>query len=216
MTAPIEQQTPPVSDKELNFRRMEAQYQRKLEETERRAQEAERLFRESQNKQEPEDDESDDAPYVEHKKLEKKLKKFGNSQKQEIQNEIQKAVHIAKEEAKREAFLEQNPDFYEVLEKNAEKFGKTKERLAKSILAMPDTFERQVLAYQTIKELGIDKPPVKESSIQDKIDANKRGQFYQPTNIGSPAYAGASSDYSDTGKKAAYDKLKELQKRVRF
>ncbi len=216
MTAPVEQQAQPVSDKELNFRRMEAQYQRKLEETERRAQEAERLFRESQNKHESDEEEQSDEPYVDNKKLDKKLKKFGTTQKQEIQNEIQKAVLSAKEEAKREAFLEQNPDFYEVLEKNAEKFGQNKQRLAKSILAMPDTFERQVLVYQTMKELGMDKPPVKEPSIQDKIDANQRGQFYQPSNIGSPAYAGASGNFSDTGKKEAYQKMKELQQRVRF
>ncbi len=219
MTAPVQDQvTSQASEKETNFRKMEAMYQRRLEETENRRQEAERQVKELLNRQhqEPEEEESSDEPYVDHKKLDKKLKKFGQLSKQEIQSDIQRAVAQAREEAKQEAFIEQNPDLFDYLDANVEKFANTNKALAKSILAMPDTFERKVLVYQTMKKLGIDKPEVKEPSIQERIDQNKRGNFYQPANIGSPAYAGSGGDFSPTGQKDAYQKMQDLKNRLKI
>ncbi len=82
---------------------------------------------------------------------------------------------------------------------------------------MPDTFERQKLVYQTIKELGIDKPQGhKESDIQAKINANQRGPYYQPGGVGTAPYAGAASDFSPQGQKQAYDRMVELKKRLQY
>jgi len=219
MTAPVQDQvTTQPSVSEINFRKQEQQYQRRLEEADRRREEAERQVKELLNRQhqEPEEEETTDEPYVDHKKLDKKLKKFGQQSKTEIQNDIRQAVAQAKEEARQEAFLENNPDFFDYLENNVEKFANTHTALAKSLHKMPDTFERKVLVYETMKKLGVDKPAIKESAIQQKIDQNQRGNFYQPTNIGAPGYASTAGDFSATGQKNAYDKMQELKNRLKL
>jgi hypothetical protein len=197
------------SDKELNFRAFQQSYEKKLAE-ERQA----RLELENRLKQSSEVDDSDNEPYVDHRKLEKKLAK----QHQNTQSDIQKAMEVAKNEAKdelrQEAWLENNSDFYDVL-KLADKFAEKNPRLADTILRMPEGFERQKLVYQNIKALGIDKPEQKAPSIQDKIDANRKSPYYQPSGVGTAPYA-SQGDYSPTGQKQAYDKLQELKKNLRI
>lgn len=201
------------AEKELNFRRMESKYQQEIAYERAKREEMEKRMAEmSQSKPEPE--EEDAEPYVDHKKLNKSLTKFGQNTQSEIQKAMQQAKHMAKEELKQEFFLENTPDFYEVLE-HAEKFQQKAPKLAETILRMPEGFERQKLVYQTIKEMGLDKPEVKQSSIQEKIDSNKKSPYYQPTSVGASPYS-AASDFSASGQKQAYDKMKELQARLRL
>jgi|ERR1051326_7735664 hypothetical protein len=202
-----------VSDKELNFRRLEAKYQQEIalerarrEELEKRVQEREVAH------EEPEEDDSE--PYVDHKKLEKKLNKFGKNTQSEIQNAMKQAKELAKEELKQELFVENHGDFYQVLE-HAENFANKYPKLAENVLKMPQGFERQKLVYQMIKELGVDKPSVKEPSIQEKIDANRKAPYYQPSGVGASPYH-SQSDFSPGGQKQAYEKMKELQSRLRL
>jgi hypothetical protein len=206
----VQEQKP--SEKEVNFRRLEARYQQEL--ANERAQRMELEKKLQQNEQKPEIEEDDSEPYVDHKKLNKSLNKFGQSTQAEIQKAMQQAKSDAKEELKQEMFLENNPDFYQVLE-HAEKFANKAPKLAENILRMPEGFERQKLVYHTIKEMGLDKPQPKESSVQDKIDANRRAPFYQPSAVGAAPYA-SQSDFSPSGQKQAYDKMKELQSRLRL
>ncbi len=202
---------PKQNDKELNFRHMEKKWQQEREAREQLEKELQNL----RSKPQQQDDDDDSEPYVDHKKLNKTLSKFG----QNTQSEIQKAMEIAKQNAKsevrQEMWLESNPDFYEVLQQHAEKLPTRAPKLAESILKMPDSFERQQLVYNNIKALGLDKPQAKESSIQEKIDANKRSPFYQPTGVGSAPYA-AAGDFSDSGQKNAYNKMQELKNRLRL
>lgn len=204
-----------LSDKELNFRALEAKYQRQLEQEKAARLEAERLAKEAvlkkQENVELEEDDSD--PYVDHKKLKKTLSSFGQSTQSEIQKAMESAKNAAKEEIKKEMWLENNPDFYEVLQ-HAEKFAQRSPKLAETILKMPEGFERQKLVYENIKELGLHKPEQK-SSIQEKIDANKRTPYYQPSGVGSAPYA-AAGDFSPTGQKQAYQKMQELKNKLRI
>ena len=73
----------------------------------------------------------------------------------------------------------------------------------------------QKLVYENIKALGVDKPEQKQNSVQEKIDANKRSPYYQPSGVGSAPYASAG-DFSDSGQKNAYAKMQELKKRLRI
>lgn len=218
MTSPtqdnqIQVQEQQLSNKELNFRNLEAKYQRELQ-LERAARlEAERNLQE-RNKPQPQEEEDESEPYVDHKKLNKKLNAFGQNQQSEIQKAMEIAKKAAKEELKQEIWLENNPDFYEVLN-HAEKFAQKAPKLAETILRMPEGFERQKLVYENIKQMGIDKPEVKTSTIQEKIDGNRRGQFYQPSTIGTAPYA-SQSDFSQHGQKQAYDKMQELKNRLRM
>lgn len=220
MTVPEQQnqvQENKPTDKELNFRALEAKYQKQLELERSARMEAERMAQEATNRKQQtteDDDEDTSDPYVDHKKLNKKLNKFGQNTQSEIQKAMEQAKMSAKEELKQEMWLESNPDFYDVLG-NAEKFAKKAPKLAETILRMPEGFERQKLVYQSIKEMGIDKPETKQSSVQEKIDANRRSPYYQPTGVGSAPYASVG-DFSDQGQKQAYQKMQELKKQLRI
>jgi len=80
---------------------------------------------------------------------------------------------------------------------------------------MPAGFERQKLVYKNIKALGLHKEKPRESTIQEKIDANRRSPYYQPSNVGSSPYGG-TGDFSNNGQKNAYDKMQELKNRLRL
>lgn len=202
-----------TSDKELNFRNLEAKYQRELEKERNARLAAEQAAQEAMNRrnQSSDDDDDSDEPYVDKKRLDKKLQKFGQMTQSDISRAMEEAKHQAKEELKRDLWLEKNPDFGDVL-KHAQKFAEKDPELADIILKMPDGFERQKLVYKNIKALGLHEEPRKESTIQQKIDANRKGPFYQPTGVGTNPYA-SSSDFSPAGQKNAYDKIQELKKR---
>jgi hypothetical protein len=217
MTVPSQEnqaQTQP-SDKELNFRKLEAHYEQKLQQERQARLEAERIAQEASNRRNEEPEEEDDSePYVDKKKLNKTLARFGQETKQQTQSEIQKAVQVAIQEERKNSWLNNNKDFYDVLQ-HAEKFAQHDPELAETILQMPEGFERQKLVYKNIKALGLHKPPEPKSTIQDKINQNQQGQYYRPSNVGTSPYASVS-DFSPTGQKQAYDKMKELQSRLRL
>jgi hypothetical protein len=201
--------------KEYNFRLLERRLQMETQarmEAERKAQELEK-----RNAAKHEEEEEDDPePYVDKKKLNKQLNKFGQNTQQDIQKAMEQAKYAAKEELKQEMWLEKNDDFEQVMsEKNTEKFFHEHKELANTILRMPDNFERQKLVYQTMKRLGIDKPPQKQSDVQQKIDANRTKGAYQPSGVGAAPYV-SGGDFSESGQKAAYDKVQALKKNLRL
>lgn len=216
MTSPTQEnqaQDQQVSNKELNFRALENKYQQQLA-----AQQAEneRLRQELQQRQQPQvqDDDEDHEPYVDHKRLKKEQARFGQQIKQETQTEIQKAVRMAIAEERQNNWMKNNPDFQEVMS-HAEKFAQQDPELAETILQMPEGFERQKLVYKTIKGMGIHKAPVPEPTMQQKIDANRRSPYYQPSSVGSSPYSQVS-DFSEQGQKDAHAKMKQLQARLRL
>lgn len=210
------QQETKENDKEFNFRALEQKFQKQLD-IERSARiEAERIAQEAIAKKQPflDEDEDELEPFVDHKKLNKKLAKFGEQSKQQTQSEIQKAVNTAIQEERKQSWMKSNPDFYEVLQ-NADKFAQKDPELAEAILDMPEGFERQKLVYNNIKALGLHKPEVRQPSIQEKIDANRRSPYYQPSGVGSAPYASVG-DFSAQGQKQAYEKMQELKNRLRI
>lgn len=230
MSAQVQQNqpTPPQavenkpSDKELNFRMLEQKYQKQLDqsnaERDRSNAERDRLAKELEQKSRlpyKDDDEDDSEPYVDHKKLRREQAKFGQQLKQETQSEIQNAVQNALKQERQQNWIKSNPDFYDVM-KHAEKFAQADPELAETILEMPEGFERQKLVYKNIKALGIHKPDVKAPSIQDKIDANRRSPYYQPSGIASAPYEGNKGDFSPSGQKNAYEKMQQLKNQLRI
>jgi hypothetical protein len=208
-----QEQTKQQSDKELNFARLRKQVEEERaarEAAEKKAAEYERLVQEKKQK-EDEDDDSSDEPYVDHKKLERKLSKFEQKAKQETKSEIQKAVSEALAEERKNQWLKSNPDFFDVMG-HAQKFAEKDPELAENILAMPDTFERQKLVYRNIKALNLHQKEQPKSSIQDKIDQNRKSPYYQPSGIASAPYASVG-DFSETGQKTAYAQMQQAKKR---
>lgn len=204
-----------VDNKELNFRALEAKYQKQLDQERIARQEAEHRAQELTRQQAQHvEEEEDSEPYVDTKRLDKKLAKFGEQTKQQTQTEITRAVQQAIQEERKQNWIKSNPDFFDVLQ-HADKFAEKSPELAESILEMPEGFERQKLVYKNIKALGVHLPAQKEASIQDKVDANRRSPYYQPSGIPNAPYT-SQGDFSSAGQKQAYDKMKELQKRLRI
>ncbi len=201
------------NDKEYNFRAMEAKYERQMQQQNA---ELERLKQELESKKAPAHEEEEDSePYIDKKVLKKTLNQFGQNTQTEIQKAMQQAKASAKEELKQEMWMENNPDFYDVLQ-HAEKFAQKAPRLAESILRMPEGFERQKLVYENIKHLNLDKPEQKQPTIQEKIDANRKSPYYQPSNQGTAPYAGQQADFSPAGQKDAYQKMMDMKNRLRL
>jgi hypothetical protein len=202
------------NDKELNFRMLEAKYEKQLSQERSARMEAERLAQEAISSRNQIDEDDDSEPYVDNKKLEKKLAKFGQQSQEHTQTAIQKAVQIALKDERKNNWIKQNGDFYEVLQ-HAEKLAKKDPELAESILEMPEGFERQKLVYKNIKALGLHQAEVKQPSIQDKIDANRRSPYYQPSGVGSSPYSQVG-DFSPAGQEQAYKNMQALKSKLRI
>lgn len=208
------------NDAEINFRKQAEMYERKLEQ-ERQARIAaeEKAARVEQiklkNNTEDDDDVSDD-PYVDHKVLTKKLAKFEKSFDEKIEKKATEKASQMLAQRDQEEYLNQNNDFNETMSpENLQKFVEKHPSLAKSLMRMPDGFERQKLVYENMKALNVKGKNDKKPDIQDKIDQNKRSGFYQPSGVGSAPYS-VQSDYSEQGQKAAYDKVQGLKKRLGY
>lgn len=206
------------NDKEYNFaqlrRQLEAERQARLE-IERKAQELEQkiAFRADQRDGEEEDS---DEPYVDEKRLNKKLASFERNIEKKIEEKAEMKARYLLEQEKQSAYLRENADFNTTMSaENVEKFAQRHPRLAENILRMPEGFERQKLVYENIKALGIDKPEARAPSIQEKIDANRRSPYYQPSGVGTSPYSNGG-DFSPAGQKNAYEKMKELKSRLRL
>lgn len=216
ITQQVQEQKP--NDKEYNFRQIEKQLMKEREEKAQERAAREELEREIQrlrNAHSNADESDEDAePYVDHKRLNKKLAKFGEQQEKHTESKIQTAVQTALREERKQNWIKNNPDFYEVLQ-HADKFAQLDPELAETILEMPEGFERQKLVYKNIKALGIHKPEQKQPSIQEKIDSNRRSPYYQPTGVAAAPYAGAG-DFSEVGQQSAYKKMQELKNRLRI
>lgn len=218
MTTPNQEnatQETKVQDKEYNFRALEAKYEKKLsEERAARAESDRRLAEVTQKTQVQDEDDDDDEPYVDKKRLNKKLDKFGQATNTKIEKSMDFVKAEAKKELRQEIWLENHNDFYDVLQ-HADKLAERSPKLAEFILKMPDGFERQQLVYQNIKELGLDKPQNREPTIQEKIDLNRRSPYYQPSNVANAPYASVG-DFSESGQKSAYNKMQELKSKLRL
>ncbi len=205
------------NEKEFNFRQLEAKYQRQLDQERTARLEAEKKNQEMMAaRQQPAEavEEDDSEPYVDHKRLNRTLSSFEKRMEDKIEKRAKEISKQEQAEERKSNWLKNNPDFYQVLQ-HAEKFAEKDPELAETILEMPEGFERQKLVYKNIKALGIHLPETKQNTIQDKINSNKQNLYYQPTGIANSPYQNAG-DYSNAGKKQAYDKMKELQNRLRL
>jgi hypothetical protein len=205
------------TDKEFNFRALEAKnaaVQRQLESERQERERVQRELEELRTRSSSQDDSSDDEPYIDKKRLNKELAKYDASSKKQTKEEIQQTVQQAVAAERERMWLGTNTDFYDVMQ-HAEKIVQKDPELAETILQMPDTFERKKLVYRSIKTMGLHQPEPKQPSIQEKIDNNKKHLYYAQTSATNPPYAGAG-DFSESGQKTAYDKMQELKKRMRL
>jgi hypothetical protein len=195
------------NDKELNFRKLEAKFEREKEQIRKENEELRQQLEEIKTYAQTQA-EDDDDPYIDKKKLEKWDQKRSKDYEQMTKKTVQKAL----EEERQQMWLKNNSDFQEVMQ-HADKFAELDGELAETILRMPEGFERQKLVYKTIKMLGLHKPK-EDNDVQKQIDQRK-GYYYQPSSVATGPYS-KGGDFSKEGQKDAYQKMKELQQRLRI
>lgn len=205
------------NDKEYNFAQIRQQLEKEKQEKQQLLGEVEKLKKVAQQQFSSHDDEDDDEPYVDKKRLKKELTKVVQQTASETDAKIEALVEKRLSEERKKQWLKENPDFEEVIQ-HAQKVQDSDPELAEMILHIPNEFDRYKMVYKHIKATGLHKPPEQKSSIQEKVDANKRSPYYQPTGIASPGYGvvNGGKDYSPVEGKNAYQKMQELKNRLRL
>lgn len=194
------------NDKEYNFSQIRQQLEREKQEKQYLKEEIEKLKKVTQEKLG--DDDDYDEPYIDRKRLKKELGKVVEQTKAETDTKIEQIVAKALSEERKQAWLKEHPDFEEVVS-HAQKVEDHDPDLAKMILRMPDEFDRYKMVYKHLKATGMHKPPEAKTSIQDKIDQNRRSPYYQPSGVAAAPYNN-TGDFSDSGRKNAWHKMQEL------
>lgn len=202
---------------EINFAKIRKQLEQERAGRQAAEERAARLEQENAKRsQNSDDDDVTDEPYVDHRSLDKKLKKWESSIDEKIDRKAEEKARLLVERERQNNYLKQNSDFNDVMQPEMmQKFVEKHPGLAEGILSMPEGFERQKLVYENIKALGLHKKEEPKQSIQQTIDQNRKSPYYQPSGIASSPYAGAG-DFSPAGQKNAYAKLQELKNKLRL
>jgi hypothetical protein len=202
------------AEKEHNFSQFKKLMEKKFEEEQQARMKLEQELKAArQPNRSDDDDDNDDEPYVDKRKLNKVLAKFEEKFDKKVDEKAEQKARMLIHEERKESYLRENNDFQQVLQsENIQRFAEKHPNIAKAMLNMPDTFERQQLLYEQIKAMGMHKK--EEPKIQDTINKNLKSPYYRPTSESSPPYA-AMGDFSEGGQKNAYQKMQELIKNKR-
>lgn len=206
-----------ANDVESNLVKQRKHYERQLEQERMARQQAEdrvAALEKSNKPQQDEDDDDDAEPYIDKKRLQKTLNRVIPKVQAEAKQDVRQEVQRALTEERRANWVRNNPDFQEIMS-HAQAFAEKYPEEAETILEMPEGFDRQKLVYHAIKRQSLHKKPEPQPSIQDKVDANRRSPYYQPSSMGAAPYA-ASGDFSQAGQKNAYAKMQELKSKLRL
>lgn len=209
---------PADNSKELNFKKQTEYYEGVLQEERKKRLELEQAVKSMSPKIQNEEEEEDDEPYVDRKKLDKTLNRFANKSREETRTEIQKAVSDALSVERQNTWLKSHPDFYEVMQ-HAQAFADKNPDLAEDYLDLEAAdFKKQKMVYNNIKAMGLHKKEEPKPSIQDQIKDNKKGYFYAPSGQGTPPYQpfiAGGKEYSQDEQKAAFHRMRQLQEKLR-
>ncbi len=207
-------QEPVDTQKEYNFAQLRKQVEQERSARIAAEEKAARYEQLSQHK--PIEEEDDDEPYVDKKKLKKVLNQFGDETKKSTADIVKNEVEKALSQERTQQYLKENPNFEKVMNSDlVQNFADTHKELARMIINLPEGFERQKMVYEFLKASGMDKPQLKQQSIQEKVDANRRSPFMPSGGPGSAPYSQVG-DFSPVGQKNAYDAMKAKISQLRL
>lgn len=214
------------SDKELNFRRLEAAREAEKEARIRAEMEAQHLRKDLEEiKQMLQPKEADPLEgvedYVDPARLRATLAKERSTYErkaEEIARKTFEKLENQRAEQEKGRFLErlkrELPDYDQVMnESNIAQLEKIDPVFLETVLAVPDDYARRQMTYKKIKSL-----PKAEAkpSIQEKVVENQQNPYYIPSGSGTPSGLPNAIDFDVSSKDArmkAYQKLKQAQKR---
>lgn len=201
---------PKDTSTETNLRKIARALEEERASRQRLEQELIQLRETSQRR--PAEDSEDSEPYIDDKRLKRELSRFSEDFDRKLDKRVEERASLMIEKERQHSFLKNNADFDDIMGNEAvlQKLVDRHPEIAEPLLEMPDNFARKKLVYQNIKALGLHKADSPKQSIQDKIDANRRSPYYQPSSGGSTPPYGYQGDFSKGGQKNAYTKMQEL------
>lgn len=208
--------TQKASDKDVNFARLRQERELLAYELEKANVERQRLQEQINARSSiPHEDDEDEDGYIEPEKEIKRLKKALKVSKLESQKQAEQiARRVVEEENKKNFMYRLKADHHDydavVNDDTVLKLEQQFPSMAKIIGNIPDEFERRKMAYEIIKDKGLHKPKREESTAQQKIDSNRKSLYYTPPSA-APGPS-AMGDFSQAGRKAAYEKMRGLMK----
>ncbi len=213
-----------VSDKELNFRRLEAQRDQEKEARMRAEMQTEMILKEMESiktmmkpKEKDPLDEIQDLSELEPRQLKEILSRRDSIVRREAE---ESALHRFEEKQKelkrtnfRDVLRDKYGDYDEVMNQDVVSSIQEQEPDAiDAISSIEDPYVRCEKAYKFIKKKRANQPQSHKTTIQDTVEENLKNPYMIPGSSGSSA----AVDFdvrSPSAKKAAYAKLKAAQRR---
>lgn len=217
-TAPSQEAAEEVKKQAKNFAELRSKWESASQENNQLKQkmsQLEQMISDLQSRPAPQDDE----PYVDASRLQREMTSLKESLSKEIDKKAEEKARLLLMQERQSDYINQNKDFYDVLQENEIKdFVAKYPNLAAPLARMPDGFEKQQLAYELMKTVKTVKPanpepPVQKSMLAQAFEQRKAAMAYQPGGSSGGAFQ-SMGDFSPGGMKQAYDRFKSLQKTV--
>jgi len=214
-----------VSDKEINFRKLEAAREAEREARIRAEMQAENMRAElkeiKQMLQPKETDPLDGVEdYVDPARLRAKLEKERVHLKKEAKEIALQTIKEERENEEKRNFLQrlhaQFPDYNQVMnETNIATLESVDPVFLETVVAVPDEYSRRLMTYKKLKNLQQAAPKqAEEKSIKEKVDENSRNPYYISPSMATPSTSAMDFDVSTKAARTqAYEKLKAAQRR---
>jgi hypothetical protein len=213
-----------LSDKEINFRRLEAAREIEREARVRAEMQAEAMRNELEEikkmLQPKETDPLDDAEdYVDPARLRAKLEKERAHFKKEAREIAKQTVREEREQEEKRNFLQrlkgQFSDYDQVMnEANIANLEKADPVFIETVLQVPDDYTRRLTTYKKLKSMQQVAPKTEEKapSIKERVEENAKNPYYIAPSVATPS--GVDFDVkSKEARTQAYEKLKAAQRR---
>jgi len=208
-----------LSDKELNFRRLEAAREQERDARVRAEMQAEMMRKEleeiKQMLQPKEQDPLDGAEdFVDPARLRAKLEKERAHFKKEAKEIAKQTIREEREEEGKRNYLQrlksQFPDYDHVMNEQAiANLNNVDPVFLETVLEVPDDYARRLSTYKKLKSMQNVKP---QESIKEKVDENMKNPYFISPSSGTPS-AVEFDTRSKAAREQAYTKLKEAQRR---
>lgn len=215
------------SDKEINFRKLEAAREVEREARIRAEMQAEAMRNELQEiKQMLQPKEVDpldgaDDDYVDASRLRAKLEKERAHLKKEAKEIAKETIREEREQEEKRNYLQrlksQFADYDQVMnETNIASLESIDPVFLETVLEVPDEYARRLKTYKKLKSIqsNVQKAEEKTQSIKEKVEENAKNPYYIAPSMATPATSAVDFDVrSKEARHQAYDKLKAAQRK---
>lgn len=211
-----------VSNKELNFRRLEAAREAEKEARIRAEMQTEQMrneLKEIKQMLQPKEIDALDGveDFVDPERLKKKLQQERDRNRREAAEIAERTYEERKQKDEKANFFQrlrgQFSDYDQVMnEANLAHLQEEDPVFLDTVVKVPDEYERRLDTYKKIKSMQAKKPKIEErASIKEKVEENMKNPYFIQPSSGTPS-AVEFDVRSKSARDQAYQKLKAAQK----